>query len=271
MNTGEPTTTDHGAGHEAHLPPRSVWPLVLALGITLLPFSLIAWRTGHSIISELLLLVGGSVSVVSLMAWAQSVVRDKKEDHYVGRISLQQKDLMTFLKYFLISEAAIFGGLFAHYFYTRTHMEFWPPAGTPEIDTHFTAIATLILMFSSFTCEVALKSIERGKKFNTKSFLLLTVVLGLVFLGFQGFEWGILLNQYAFTVETNIYGTMFYMMTGFHGLHVAIGIVFLILAYGRLELGQMNEQRHFSVIAASWYWHFVDVIWVLLFFSLYLI
>lgn len=262
----------HGDGsHEVHLPPKSAWPLILTLGLGFLPFGLIAWRTGHAIIAELLILIGGAVSAVSLMAWAHSVVRDKKEDHFVGKVSLQQKDLMLFLKYFLISEAAIFGGLFAHYFYHRHVMEFWPPAGTPEIDTHYTAIATLILMLSSVTCEMGLKAIERGDKLKTKSWLLVTIAMGLVFLGFQGFEWGILLNQFGFTVETNIYGTMFYMMTGFHGLHVAIGIVFLVLAYGRLELGQMNEQRHFSIIASSWYWHFVDVIWVLLFFSLYLI
>ena len=260
-----------GESHQVHLPPRSVWPLILSIGIGILTFAFVAFSSGRMITAELLGLTGGAVTLVSLMAWAHSVVRDKREDHFEGTVSLQQKDLMTFLKYFLISEAAIFGGLFTHYFYHRHLLEYWPPAGTPEISTHFPAIATLILMFSSFTCELGLKSIEKGNVFKTKSWLLLTILLGLVFLGFQGMEWGVLINQYAFTVETNIYGTMFYMMTGFHGLHVAVGIIFLILTYGRLELGQMNERRHFSVIASSWYWHFVDVIWVLLFFGLYLI
>ncbi|MBW7996200.1 MAG: heme-copper oxidase subunit III [Candidatus Glassbacteria bacterium] len=269
MNTGEQIAGSHG--HEVHLPPRSIWPLVLTLGIGLLTFAFVAFISGRPIIAELLGLSGGAVAVVSLMAWAHSVVMDKKEDRFVGRLSLQQKDLIAFLIYFLIAEAAIFGGLFTHYFYHRHLLEYWPPAGTPEISTHYPAIATLILMFSSLTCEFGLKAIEKGNKFRTKSWLLFTVALGLIFLSFQGFEWGVLLNQYAFTVETNIYGTMFYMMTGFHGLHVAVGIIFLILAYGRLELGHMNEKRHFSIIAASWYWHFVDVIWVLLFFSLYLI
>ncbi len=269
MSSVEQSTA--GGGPQVHLPPRSIWPLVLTFGIGLLCFGFVAFISGRPIVAELLGLSGGAVTLVSLMAWAHSVVRDKREDHYDGRVSLQQKDLITFLKYFLISEAAIFGGLFVHYFYHRHALEFWPPAGTPEISTHYTAIATLILMFSSFTCELGLKSIEKGDKFKTKSWLILTVLLGLVFLSFQGFEWGVLINQYGFTLETNIYGSMFYMMTGFHGLHVAVGIIFLILAYGRLELGQMNERRHFSVIASSWYWHFVDVIWVLLFFCLYLI
>lgn len=268
------SSAEHGAAHSAqqvHLPPRSIWPLVLSLGVGLLTFALVAFSSGHLVTAELLGLSGGVVALVSLMAWAHSVVRDEREDHFEGRVSLQQKDLLTFLRYFLISEAAIFGALFTHYYYHRHVMEFWPPAGTPEISTHYPAIATLILMFSSFTCEQGLKSFERGNRFRAKSWQMLTVVLGLVFLGFQGFEWGLLINQYGFTVESNIYGTMFFMITGFHGLHVAVGIIFLTLVYGRLELGQMNEQRHFSMIASSWYWHFVDVIWVLLFFTLYLI
>lgn len=262
------------AGHEnphLHLPPRSVWPIILTFGAGLLPFALVAFKLGHSILAELLALPGGVISLVALMGWAHSVVRDKREDVWEGPVSLQQKDLMMFLMYFLVSEAAIFGGLFAHYYYTRFHAAFWPPEGTPHIHTHDPALATLILMSSSFTCEMGLKAIEKGKKLHCKSWILVTALLGLVFLGYQGFEWGLLITQYGFTVETNIFGTLFYMMTGFHGLHVSVGIIFLILAYGRMELGAMNERRHFSIIAASWYWHFVDVVWVLLFFSLYLL
>ena len=264
------TVKNHEEAH-VHLPPRSVWPIVLAMGVGLLPLALVAFRTGHAIVAELLAITGGAVSVVSLMGWAHSVVRDKAEDVVTGHLSMQQQDLKMFLKYFLLSEAAIFGGLFVHYYSTRYHIQAWPPAGTPHIHTHDPAIATLILMFSSFTCEMGLKAFEKGKKFHTKTLLLVTASLGLIFLSYQGLEWGLLMTQYGFTVETNIFGTLFYMMTGFHGLHVSIGVIFLLLAYGRLELGQMNEERHFSLLAASWYWHFVDVIWVLLFFSLYLI
>lgn len=254
-----------------HLPPKSIWPLVLSLGAGLLAFALITWSMGRPIAAELLGISGGSITLVSLMGWAHAVIQDKRADEVREDVSLQQKDLKLFLKYFLLSEAAIFGGLFTHYYYTRFHMDFWPPQGTPDLETQGPALATLILMSSSFTCEMALKAIEKGRAFNCKTWLLITVCLGLVFLGYQGYEWGLLLTFYDFTVETNIFGTMFFMLTGFHGLHVSIGIIFLLLTYGRLELGQMNEKRHFSVIATSWYWHFVDIIWVLLFFSLYLI
>lgn len=266
--TGAQRASD--AAH-VHLPPRSIWPAALSLGVGFLPFALIAWSTGHPIAAELLAVTGASVTLVCLIGWANAVIQDKREDVVRESVSLQQKDLLMFLKYFLLSEAAIFGGLFAHYYYHRLHLPFWPPEGTPELSTHGPAIATLILMFSSFTVELALKAIEKGNKLRCKTFLLVTAALGLIFLNYQGYEWGLLLTFDKFTTQSNIFGTMFYMLTGFHGLHVSIGIVFLLLTYGRLELGQMNEQRHFSVIASSWYWHFVDIVWVLLFFSLYLI
>ncbi|HDS01259.1 MAG TPA: heme-copper oxidase subunit III [candidate division Zixibacteria bacterium] len=262
----EITARDHGI----HLPPKSIWPLILALGIGFLTFGVIFIASSRPIFAELSFIVGGSVTVVSLMGWAHSVVKEKAEPGEEAR-AVQQKDLLMFLKYFLISEAAIFGALFVHYYNNRFGQEYWPLAGSPEIHTTLPAVATLILMFSSLTCEIGHLALKKGRRFRSKTFILITAVLGLIFLGFQGYEWGLLINQYSFTAETNIYGTLFYMLTGFHGLHVSVGILFLILVYGRLEMGQMDQKRHFSMIAATWYWHFVDVIWILLFFSIYLI
>ena len=252
-----------------HLPPKSIWPIILAFGSGLIPIGIIALSLGYKIVAELLMISGGVVFVVSLMGWAQAVIKDKEgleQDEM-----LRQTDLMTFLKYFLISEAAIFAALFTHYFYHRYTLQYWPPVDSPHLSTHEPALATLILMFSSFTMHMAHGAIEKGKKISCKNWMLFTAALGLIFLGFQGFEWGLLINQFGFTQNTNIFGTMFYMMTGFHGFHVSMGILMIILVYGRLEMGHMNEKRHFSVIAASWYWHFVDIIWILLFFSIYLI
>jgi len=256
--------------HEIHLPPSSLWPLILSVGIGFIPFGIIFLGHGNKIIAELCLIVGFSVTLVSLLGWANTVVREKAAPGERPK-ALGKSDLVMFLKYFLISEAAIFGALFVHYYYHRYHLAIWPPANTPKLDTHLPAIATLILMFSSFTSELAHKGLLKGKRFRAKTFVLVTVILGLIFLSIQGYEWGLYIQYYQFNVETNIFGTMFYMMTGFHGFHVAVGIIFWILVYSRLEMGHMNEKRHFSMIAASWYWHFVDIIWILLFFSLYLI
>jgi len=234
--------------HEIHLPPNSLWPLILAIGIGFLPFGVIFLSAGNMIIAELCFIVGGVVTLVSLMGWANSVVREKADPDDRAR-TLQQKDLLMFLKYFLISEAAIFGALFVHYYYTKNNLGYWPPAGTPEIHTTLPAIATLILMFSSVTCEFGHRALKQGHRLKSKFLIATTAALGLVFLGYQGYEWGLLLYHYNFTPDTNVFGTLFYMMTGFHGLHVSVGIVFLLLVYGRLEMGQMDAERHFSMLA----------------------
>jgi cytochrome c oxidase subunit 3 len=260
----------HVQEHALHLPPSSLWPLIMSVGIGFIPFGVVFLGWGSQIVAELLLICGGSITTVSLMGWAQSVIRDKS---HPGERSLvmTEKDLIMFLKYFLISEAAIFAALFVHYYYNRYQMPIWPPLGSPEMETHLPALATLILMFSSFTCEMGHRAFKHGDRIRAKYLTVVTIVLGLIFLGFQGYEWGALHGQYDFTTSTNLFGTMFYMMTGFHGLHVATGVVMLALVYGRMEMGHMTEQRHFALLAASWYWHFVDVIWIGLFFSLYLI
>ena len=264
------TTETNAQEHALHLPPSSLWPLIMSVGIGFIPFGVIFLGWGSKIVAELLFICGSSITLVSLMGWAQSVIRDKS---HPGERSLvmTENDLVMFLKYFLISEAAIFAALFVHYYYHRYQMPFWPPAGSPEMETHLPALATLLLMFSSLTCEMGHRAFKHGSRFRAKTLTVATIVLGLVFLGMQGYEWGVLHGQHGFTTSTNIFGTMFYMMTGFHGLHVATGVVMLALVYGRMEMGHMTEKRHFALLAASWYWHFVDVIWIGLFFSLYLI
>ena len=95
------------------------------------------------------------------------------------------------------------------------------------------------------------------------------MILGIIFLGFQGYEWGYLMNLYDFTLSTSVISTLFYLITGFHGIHVITGLLLLTLAYSRLEFGDMDNKRHFSFTAASWYWHFVDVIWIFVFLGFY--
>jgi len=92
-----------------------------------------------------------------------------------------------------------------------------------------------------------------------------------VFMTLQSWEWGHLIAKYGFTPTTNIFGTHFYLITGFHGAHVITGLLLLALVYARLEMGSFDRTRHFSLNAASWYWHFVDVIWVFVFLLVYVV
>ena len=146
----------------------------------------------------------------------------------------------------------------------------WPPVGAPHLDTTLPAIATLILMSSSVTMELGHHALKHGDRARARLWTLLTIILGVIFLGFQGHEYGFLMAYDKFTLASGMFGSHFFAMTGFHGAHVATGLIMLMIVGLRLRLGHYTPERHFSFAAASWYWHFVDVIWIFLFFTIYL-
>lgn len=263
-----------------HMPPPSYWPLLVTFAIGFVPVGIVTRHYFSADMGSLLIWFGIFAIGFTLMGWCYEVIKDKGDVHTEGEVNQQQDDLTMVTKLMLISEAAVFAALFAHYFYTKDFMEsgisviFGLQAMRPEgiLETSMPAMGTMLLMLSSYTCHVAHHALMHDNRGKAQSWLIATIVLGLVFLGIQGYEWGYLNGlEQAFTVETSMFATDFYMMTGFHGAHVAIGIVMLFLVYARLEMGNMNGRRHFSMIAASWYWHFVDVVWIVLFFSIYLI
>jgi cytochrome c oxidase subunit 3 len=138
------------------------------------------------------------------------------------------------------------------------------------------AYATFILLFSSVTCEFAHHFLQHHKVGMAKLMFVFTIILGIAFLGFQGYEWGDLIQR-GFTPlaidhgGSSSFAAIFYTGTGFHGLHVSIGLVMLFMVLMRLEAGHFAGKRHFAAVAASWYWHFVDIVWVLLFITVYVV
>ena len=254
-------------GHDKiHLPPPSYWPAILAFSLGLVPLGLLLAMWGGKA-AVMVLTVGGLATVIGMMGWANSVIR---ETAALPNRAEDEKWLRMGLLLFLISETAIFGTLFVHHYQSRAHFPEWPPAGAPILDTTLPAIATLLLMASSATMQWAHAALVRERRRAANWWTLATILLGTVFLGFQGHEWGFLKTYDQFTQKSGTYGTSFYSMTGFHGLHVMVGLVMLILVWFRLRLGHFDPERHFSFIAAAWYWHFVDFVWVLLFFTVYL-
>lgn len=260
----------HDAHHEEHihLPPPSIWPLILALGIGLVPFGVVMWHynAGPGIP---VMAFGAIVSIVSGFFWATSIIKEKADiDLAWGATALSQGWLL-----FLLSEAAVFGAFFAHYYYLVYHYDFannhWPPSGTPHIHLIIPAVGSIILVTSSVTCELGHKALLVGQKTLCKTWIYITIFLGLLFLSLQAYEWGYLMYGYNFYPNSSVMGTIFYMITGFHGFHVITGLLFLIVVYARLEMGSFDRKRHFSMNAASWYWHFVDVIWFVVFLTLY--
>ncbi|HEY3296394.1 MAG TPA: cytochrome c oxidase subunit 3 [bacterium] len=259
-------SADKGDQGSAHVTPPSLWPFALAIALGFLALGLLmelwagSWGTG-------LLVFSGLATVICLMGWANHMIGEME---HIPNVMQEDRGLRMGVLLFLASESAIFGALFAHHYYARFHAAQWPPQGAPKLATHLPAIATLILMFSSATMQWAHTALLRDKRRAASWLVLLTIVLGVVFLGFQGYDWGFLKVYDKFTQTSGTYGTSFYSMTGFHGLHVTVGLIFLMLVWIRLRLGHFDPKRHFSFIAATWYWHFVDLIWIFLFFTIYL-
>lgn len=172
---------------------------------------------------------------------------------------------------FIVSEIMFFGGLFAAYFSLRTSAVAWPPEGNEAFALHeevlFPAVMTLLLLISSLTCQIAVWRIRRGDRVGMNRALMLTVILGVIFLAGQLYDY----TQLGFGVADGVFGGTFYILTGFHGAHVLGGVLMLGVCLYRGSLGQFSAQHHDMVEASSIYWHFVDIVWVLLFSLLYLI
>ncbi|MFP5351377.1 MAG: heme-copper oxidase subunit III [Actinomycetota bacterium] len=165
---------------------------------------------------------------------------------------------------FISSELMFFGGLFAAYFTIRGRADVWPPEGT-HLDLVLPLIGTVLLVSSSVTMHLATARLERSGVAGP--WLPLTIGMGAGFLAIQAIEYA----QLGFSVSDHAFGTLFYSLTGFHGLHVFGGLVTLVLMWIRIGRGQLDAERPGGLIAAGYYWHFVDVVWLLLFATLYIL
>jgi cytochrome c oxidase subunit 3 len=169
---------------------------------------------------------------------------------------------------FITSEVMFFGGLFAAYFNARAvHVGVWaPPPPAPELEMLPIALPiTIILISSSFTMQFAVWAIRRGDQRAMRNWTALTLVLGIAFLAGQLYDYSTL----GFGISDGAFGTVFYTLTGFHGAHVFGGTVGLTILVARASQGQFSARNHVAVEAISFYWHFVDVVWIALFSTLY--
>jgi cytochrome c oxidase subunit 3 len=173
---------------------------------------------------------------------------------------------------FITSEVMFFGGLFAAYFNIRANAAQWPPEQFTETlkILPFVGPATLLLILSSFTCQYAVWAIRRDDRTVFLRAMSVTVILGIVFLLMQASDY-VLLGQEGLTLASGTFGTTYYTLTGFHGAHVFGGVIMLSVVLYRGLAGQFSPQHHDAVEAASLYWHFVDVVWILLFSLIYLL
>jgi cytochrome c oxidase subunit 3 len=176
---------------------------------------------------------------------------------------------------FIVSEAVMFGAFFAQYFYNRILSDTWPnpqglPPGFDRVPAYpLPVVMTVLLVASGFTAHWAQNAIRRDDRDQFQGWLIITILLGLGFLGVQAYEYSTFIIRDGFNITSGIYGTVFYSLTGLHGLHVTIGALLLIGVLLRAFLGHFSSRSHFGVEGTVLYWHFVDVVWIALYVTLY--
>jgi cytochrome c oxidase subunit 3 len=192
--------------------------------------------------------------------------RPAEEHHKPGGISSSLLGMVLFIA----SEVMFFGGLFGAYFTIRSAATQWPPEGTPHLDTWYAAVLTAILVSSSVTMQFGVWAIRKNDQRRLLLWLVVTLVLGLGFLAGQANEYRTLIEE-GMSLSSGVFGSTFYTLTGFHGAHVAGGAAFILIVLLRARSGQFTARYHDTVEMASYYWHFVDVVWIGLFSTIYLL
>ncbi len=168
---------------------------------------------------------------------------------------------------FVASEAMFFAAFFGGYFTISANARVWPPPGIPPLDVDVATILTVILVTSSVTVQMALRSIRGGTQRGCVLWLGVTIFLGISFLALQLYDY----SQLGFGLTDGVFGNLFYVMTGIHMAHVFGGVVFLALVFGQAQRGMLSAAHHDPLAAGAIYWDFVDVVWLCLFTVFYLL
>jgi cytochrome c oxidase subunit 3 len=197
-----------------------------------------------------------------------------EEDAHAGQPQGVNTALLGMLL-FIGSELMFFAGLFGAYFNTRATAlglgQPWPPAGLEDVIEPgiIPVVATIILVASSFTMQWGVSRIRKGDRTGMNRALAITLLMGIVFLVMQTYDYLTLVSEHGFGINSGIYGSLFFTMTGFHGAHVFGGVIGIAVILARGVAGQFSAKHHVAVEAVSAYWHFVDIVWIALFATLY--
>ena len=179
-----------------------------------------------------------------------------------------RSNILLGVKLGILSEVMLFGALFAAYFVVRAESPGWPPvAGLERPELVLPGLNTLLLVSSSGTMQWAVRSARAGHRSRILRWLGLTLLLGGIFIVIQGYEFA----TNGFGLDAGIFGSTFYILTGFHGAHVVAGLGLIAIVANRARLGLVSAEHHTAVEATSYYWHFVDAVWLFLFSTLYVL
>ncbi len=257
--------THSSKNHPYQIIDPSPWPLLAALGALLLGVGGALAMHGYTAIAVIL---GGVIVVLAAAAWWHDMIHESNtKDIYTDKVQLSLRIGMVL---FITSEVLFFAGFFGSYFYSALSSEalhgVWPPKNIVTLDPfHLPYLNTLILLLSGTTVTWAHHALVQNNLEDALKGLLLTICLGISFTCVQIYEYG----HAAFGLKDGVYGSNFYMATGFHGLHVIIGTLFLSVCAYRTWKKDFSPKAHVGLEAAAWYWHFVDAVWLFLFVSIY--
>ena len=263
--------------HDYHLVDPSPWPVIGSVSAFLLAIGLITWMHQMFAAAPILFGIGALGTAYTMLGWWRDVAREANfEGHHTRVVQISHRYGMIL---FIASEVMFFVAWFWAYFNTAlfpadVHQIVrdqvlggtWPPKGIETFDPwHLPLLNTLILLTSGTTVTWAHHALLQNDRKGLVWGLVFTIALGMTFTCVQAWEY----SHAAFAFKGNIYGATFFMATGFHGFHVIIGSVFLIVCLVRAFAGQFTPKQHLGFEFAAWYWHFVDVVWLFLFACIY--
>ena len=302
---GATTLAKDANGKTTHyyVPTQSIWPIATAVALFILAIG------GASFIQQSTDFVSNEgslgsttfyIGLIATLLCAYGWFRDTAIESLAGKNSAQMDiSYRMGMGWFIFSEVMFFGAIFGALFYTRiltipwlsgegnnamTHevlwpafQAMWPLVETPDGRESFEvmspwglpALNTIILVTSGSFLTLAHHAIKVGNNAKVLLHLGITILLGAIFMGVQGYEYYHAYVDLGLTLNSGIYGSIFFLLTGFHGLHVCIGAIMLAVMWVRTAKGHFTPDNHFAFEAAAWYWHFVDVVWLFLFFVVY--
>jgi cytochrome c oxidase subunit 3 len=280
-----------------YVPHGSHWPIVGSFGLLFTVGGAGLWL--DDVGSGRFIMFGGiALLLVMMFGWFGTVIRESLKGYYNKQVDTSFRMGMM---WFIFSEVMFFAAFFGALFYARTlsvpwlggeghgaltnyylwpnFSPAWPSNGPDNVGGQFGTMApwgipllnTLLLLSSGVTITIAHHALRAGNRKVLLIFLALTIILGFTFLGFQAHEYIEAYTKLNLTLGSGVYGSTFFMLTGFHGLHVTLGAIMLTVIWLRCARGHFTKEHHFAFEAVAWYWHFVDVVWLGLFMFVYVL
>lgn len=252
--------------HPFHLVDESPWPILRSLGAFYITTGFLKWFSVNSID---LFLLGIFIIIIIIFQWWRDISFEGTFQGLHSRIV--ELGLRWGILLFIVSEIFFFLSFFWAFFHRRLAVRvelagYWPPLGIVTFNCFsIPLLNTIILLSSGVSVTWAHHALIAGNHYKTQQGLLVTIILGLYFTFLQSFEY----IEASFSIADRVYGASFFIATGFHGLHVIVGTTFLVVCYFRLLKTHFSVIHHFGFEAAAWYWHFVDVVWLFLFITIY--